>query len=543
MKGDEKMKKAVLTFLLLLMVLTVACTATPKVEGKPEAPDSKPASSDSEYPITDKKITLRAFQYVLENQQVDFENLWFFQELEKKTNIHIDWELVKDADWKTRLNLMFASGNWPDIIIRGEVDIEEYGVTQKILVPLDDYLEEYMPNYYSRLYLNNAHQSIPASDGKMYFVGNLTAQNVNHDGNHYINKEWLDKLGLEIPKTIDELTDVLRAFRDRDPNENNEKDEIPFSAADLIHQTQGVYTHFANFGVPLQRWVYACIDDNQKVVFPGYLPGFRDACEWLHLCYKEGLLDPEAITQDSNVWGTKMNAGRVGYTTYLRLINTALKPEIAEMYTSIIPPASKYGVCVPRILEVPTFGAAVTVANKYIPETLQWLDAQFETETMMVSVNGPIREGGPIEPCMKINDAGKYEILYVPPDNGLYQYVPVYHGQFFAPGDYYFNIYEMPPHRVERYESSKQYEAAGVLEKYSYDYLYRLSKMSNEDSLEASRLFNEIEKFMKESIANFITNGVTDSSWQTFLDTAKAVDVDRYIELYQKAYDNYLAKK
>lgn len=67
--------------------------------------------------------------------------------------------------------------------------------------------------------------------------------------------------------------------------------------------------------------------------------------------------------------------------------------------------------------------------------------------------------------------------------------------------------------------------------------------MSNEDSLEASRLFNEIEKFMKESIANFITNGVTDSSWQTFLDTAKAVDVDRYIELYQKAYDNYLAKK
>ena len=108
-------------------------------------------------------------------QQVDF-SLWFYKELEK-TNIHIKRELVKDGDWKTRLNLMFASGNWPDIIIRGEVDVEEYGVTQKILVPLDDYLKEYMPNYYSRLYLNDAYASIPASDGKMYYVGNLTAQN------------------------------------------------------------------------------------------------------------------------------------------------------------------------------------------------------------------------------------------------------------------------------------------------------------------------------------------------------------------------------
>lgn len=537
------MKKTILVILLVLIMFTAAC-GTPAIT--PDGDRQKETDIPTEAAPAqkgDEKITLHAFQYVLENQQVDFENLWFYKELEKKTNIHIKWELVKDGDWKTRLNLMFASGNWPDIIIRGEVDVEEYGVTQKILVPLDDYLKEYMPNYYSRLYLNDAYASIPASDGKMYYVGNLTAQNVNHDGNHYINKAWLDKLGLENPKTIDELTNVLRAFRDNDPNDNGEKDEIPFCAADLIHQTQGIYTHFANFGVPLQRWVYACIDDNQKVVFPGYLPGFRDACEWLHLCYEEGLLDPESITQDSNVWGTKMNAGRVGYTTYLRLINTALQPDIAKMYTSIIPPASEYGVKVPRILEVPTLGAALTVANKHIPETLQWLDAQFETETMMVSVNGPVREGGPIEPTMRINEAGKYEIIYVPENNALYQYVPVYHGQFFAPGDYYFEIYEMPPHRVERYESSKAYEEAGVLEKYSFDYLYRLSKMSNEEAIEVSRLFNEIEKFMKESIANFITNGVTDSSWQEFISTAKAVGVDRYIELYQKAYDNYLASQ
>lgn len=521
----EIMKKLLCTLLAALMLLAAVG-----------------AAAEATYPIVQEPLTLKVFQYCLENQQVDFENLWFFKELEAKTNIHIEWEVVKDADWKTKLNLMFASGEYPDIIIRGEIDsIEEYGVTQGILVPLDDYLAEYMPNYYSRLQMNNANAAIPASDGKTYWIGNLTAQNVNHDGNHFINKAWLEKLGLEMPTTIDELTEVLRAFRDGDPNGNGEKDEIPMSAADLIHQTQGVYTHFANFGVPLTRWVYACIDDDNKVVFPGYMDGFRAACEWLNLCYAEGLLDPESITQDSNVWGTKMNAGQVGYTTYLRLINTALTPEIAGQFTSLIPPASQYGVKVPRILEVPSMGAALTTANKHIPETLRWLDAQFETETMMVSVNGPIREGGPIEPTMKINDEGKYEIVYIPENNGLYQYVPVYHGQFFAPGDYYFDIYEMPPHRVERYNYSREYEEAGVLEKNSFDYLYRLVKLDSESQLEATRLFNEIEKFMKESIANFITGGVTDESWQTFLDTAKAVGADRYVELYQKAYDDYLA--
>ena len=534
------MRKTIVVLLLVTMVLMTACTIPAAPTAQPTtapAVDSTPAAPSNE------KVTLKAFQWALGNQQTDFNNLWFYQELEKKTNVHVEFEPVKEDDWDTKINLMFASNQYPDLIIRGgTVDIEEYCVTQKIIIPLDDYLEQYMPNYYPRLSMNSSNAAIPASDGKTYFIGNLTAQNVNHDGNHYINKTWLDNLGLEIPKTIDELTNVLKAFRDGDPNGNGDKtDEIPFTAADLIHQTPGIYTHFANFGVPLVRWQYVCIDDNQKVVFPGDLEGFRPALEWLNMCYKEKLLDPESITQDSNVWGTKMNAGQVGYTTYLRLINTALSKETAANYVSIIPPASEYGVKVPRILETAQFGAALTVANKHIPETLKWLDAQFETETMMSAVNGPIADGGPIDPCMKLNTEGKYEVVYIPENNGLYQYVPVTQGQFFAPGDYYFDIYQMPPHRVERYNSSKAYEAAGVLEKYSADYLRNLVKMNNEDSLEKTRLYNELDKFMQESITNFITSGVTDSSWKTFQDTAKAIGVEKYIALYQKAYNNYLA--
>ena len=98
----------------------------------------------------------------------------------------------------------------------------------------------------------------------------------------------------------------------------------------------------------------------------------------------------------------------------------------------------------------------------------------------------------------------------------------------------------MPPQRVERAAASKQYADAGVLEPKSFTILQYLVKPNSEDALQISRLYTEIDKLMQESIANFIRGGVTDANWQTFLNSCRAVGVDRYIGLYQKAYDAYL---
>jgi putative aldouronate transport system substrate-binding protein len=497
---------------------------------------------------TGKLSALKILQYDMDNQQIDFKNLWFYTELEKKTGVHVEWDLVKGADWSTGLNLRFASMDLPDLIRTGDVDVEEYGVNQKLLVPLDAHLKDNMPNYYGRLFMNDANKSMLASDGKMYYIGGLIAQNVNHMGNHYINKTWLDKLGLAVPRTVDELTAVLTAFRDRDPNGNGQKDEIPFIAGGtraIPDETQGLYPHFAMFGVPLHDnskfGGYASITGEGKVQFAADYPGFRDAVEWLAMCYREKLLDMESLTQDSNAWGVKMNSGNTGFTAYLRLINTALTVDTAKNFVSILPPASRHGVKVPRLMEVAKKDAEITVANKYVAQTLQWLDAQMETETMMVAWNGPIREGGPIAPTMKLNGEGKYEIVSIPANNGLYGMVPVYCGLFFAPGDFYSRIYQMPPHRVERYQSSQDYLKAGVLEPGSYTILEELLKPSNADAIELSRLYNEIDKLMQESLADFIRSGLTAAKWTTFQNSCKNVGVERYIQLLQKYYDSYAA--
>jgi len=481
--------------------------------------------------LGEEKVELTAFQYALENQNTDFNNLWFFDELEAKTNTHVTFDMVKDADWATSSNLMFAvPDKMPDMILRHAVDVEEYGVTQGLLLPLDEYLtEDIMPNYVSRLNINHAGDSIPASDGHTYYIGFLMAQNVNHTGTWYVNQKELDKLGLKVPTTIDEVTDMLRAMK---------ADGItwPFSASYTQFGPETIWNQFASFGVPENTYYYF-IDENDQVQFTCAQDGWRACVEWLHALYEEGLMDPESLTQDSNLWANKVNNGEVGYFCYLRLINTAIKAENIENFKSILPPvADGYKAAVSQILEVPEAGAYLTKNCKDPVAALRWIDAQLETETMMVSLNGKVGEQ------IVLNDEGKYEVIDIPADNGLYQFVPVTMGQFFAPGDYYTSIYQMAPHRVERYEDSKTYEAAGVLEYKSFQYLRDLSKMSNEDATEAADIYNDLQKLVEESFSNFVRNGVTDESWNDFQAQAKGIGVDRYIELYQNAYNEYLAK-
>lgn len=485
--------------------------------------------------LAEGTVNITAFQYELENQNIDFQNLWFFQQLEEQTGVHVDFRRVKDADWQTQLNLMFASNDLDDVIIRGGVDIEEYGVTQGLLIPLDEYInEEIMPNYASRLNINNAGDSIPASDGKSYYIGYLIAQNVNHQGTWYINQTWLDELGMEVPTTIDELTEVLRAFK---ANNMGGENTIPFSASTFNpNAPETVWNQFASFGVPEIGYYYA-VNENDEVYFTPAADGWRECAEWLHLLYSEGLMDIETLTQDSNLWANKVNAEQVGFFCYLRLINTALQPDVYANFHSILPPVAEgHKAAVSQILEVPEQGARLTVTNKHPVETLKWIDAQLETETMMVAANGRVGEQ------IILNDEGKYEVINVPENDGLYNFVPVTCGQFFAPGEYYSAIYQMAPHRVERYEDSQWYAEAGVLEPKSFQYVRDLNGLTADESIEASNIFTELDTFVKESLTTFIRDGVTDASFEQFLNTAKAIGSDRYIELYQIGYDRYLEK-
>jgi len=543
--------------ILLAAVLLFAIVACGKDDKPDDPPDDKPVTDppaggpNVDAPITDGPITLKVWQWALDNQSTDFENLWYYQQMAAHTNIHLDWTVIKESEWNEKLNLMFLSNEFPDLIIRPNLslNIEDLGVVQGLLMPLDDYIEENMPNYSSRLGMNNVTDVLRASDGKMYYIGYLVSQRINHEGTFFINHSWLEAVDMEVPTTIDELTAVLKAFRDQKPGADG---LWPMSGSEgLNHHIQGIYTYFAMFGVPLQRFVYASIDDNGTVVFPGFMDGFREACEWLAMCYSEGLLDPDALTQGPDPWNRKVNRDQIGFQTYLRLLESQwANPDTIENWSHILPPASDRTPSVPRIIDNPEIGAVLTITNKYPAETLQWLDLQFDTEWMLVSANGPsvmtpeVREilgddATDEAPLYFDEDAGVWRTRYVPENQSLYKIVPLNQGQFFAPGDYYFDVFTFPPHRIQRMEQAVRYEEAGVMEKNSYQILTRLIKADPDTSAELARLFTDIESLMRETISGFIINGVTDDSWDKFVSDANNVGVARYIEIYQTLYSEW----
>ena len=213
---------------------SAATEETGESAGGETAAAAEPGDNFNEtgYPIVNEPITLKVLLGIRDvDSLTPTEEMPALVRLEEQTGIHIEWEIIKGADWETKLNLMFASGEYPDIILscNTTVDDEEYGVTQQILIPLEDAIAKYMPTYMERV---NAEDSDPttglvASDGHTYSVGYLVGQNINTNAHYFINQTWLDNLNLETPTTLEELTEVLRAFKTQDPNGNGEADEVP----------------------------------------------------------------------------------------------------------------------------------------------------------------------------------------------------------------------------------------------------------------------------------------------------------------------------
>ena len=118
---------------------------------------------------------------------------------------------------------------------------------------------------------------------------------------------------------MESLTEVLRAFKTGDPNGNGEADEVPLEMG-LDTGFYSVRYILPLFGIPCDpdKWIY--IDDNKQVQFAATQDGFRECMEWLNMCYTEGLVDAEVLSQDLNTIETKLAGGNVGFFPAWRLV-------------------------------------------------------------------------------------------------------------------------------------------------------------------------------------------------------------------------------
>lgn len=485
--------------------------------------------NETGYPIVNDPITLKVMAIVRDVDTLMPPNdMPIIKRLEEQTGIHVEWEIIKGSDADMKVNLMFASGDYADVILcpnSKAVDDEEFGVTQKLLVPLGDLTEKYMPTYMERV---NAEDDDPtvsliASDGEKYSVGYLVGQKINTNQPFYINQTWLDTLGLSTPNNIDELTDVLRAFKAGDPSGTGKG--VPLEMG-LDTGFYGVRYMLPLFGIPCDpdKWIF--IDENKQIQATPTQAGFRECMEWLHMLYQEELLDPEVISQDVNTIETKLKEGDVGFFTAWRLVSMGFDDGVARDCVLYTPDSSAN---LYRYLELAKKGAFVTANNPYIPETMRWLDTLLDTETMYCMYYGEEND------AWKYNDDnGKIDIL-ITDTTGVRDCLDC-NTLFFAPGRYISEVFNMPESRIEKTASSQAYEDAGIIQKYSNDYL-RMAPLTSEQIQSSSLKETDIDNAVVEHMAIFITSGVTEDSWNSFIKIFDNMSMSDYIKMYQDALD------
>ncbi|MBQ6998523.1 MAG: extracellular solute-binding protein [Clostridia bacterium] len=241
----------------------------------------------------------------------DYNDAVALQKMQESIGIEVEFIHPSSALWEEQFNIMLASGDLTDIIqynwgtkYNGGYD---GALNDGLIVDLSDKLDK-MPNFKKILEENPDYdKTIRTTDGKLLYVASFNNDLViNSSMGPMIRKDWLDKLGLEVPETISDWYTVLKAFKEKDPNGNGQADEIPFAS----YKSPAFNWFAAAYGTK-KGDVYV---KNGKVVYGTTQPEFKEFITEMAKWYKEGLIDNEFAALEKSVMDANMTNDFSGAT-------------------------------------------------------------------------------------------------------------------------------------------------------------------------------------------------------------------------------------
>ena len=214
--------------------------------------------------------------------------------LQERLGIKIEVISAPTESLAEKYGLLMAGGDIPTIV---QYKAQNLLLYKDAWQPLNEMINENdTPNLW-KVYSDPAiRRMVSDSDGNIRFIGQRTA--ITAGKLFFYRQDWLDKLGLETPKTAEDLYNVFVAVRDGDPNGNGLKDEIPFAVRKNGSNNRGNVMPFVhNWGIAETFFA-----EDGQVKFGATDPRMKEALTWLNRCYSEQLLDQEYLTRDKTSW-------------------------------------------------------------------------------------------------------------------------------------------------------------------------------------------------------------------------------------------------
>ncbi|TCP25984.1 putative aldouronate transport system substrate-binding protein [Scopulibacillus darangshiensis] len=527
-------KKSVMFFMAIVLLLGIlaGCQSSNDTNASKKEPGK--AFNKTGYPIVDKKVTMTMFGPNVGLTQ--WKDMQFFKTMEKKTNVHFKFKTPPSESLDTKKNLTFASGDLPDVFYGASLTQEEqvkYG-SQGILIPLEDLIKDYAPHIQKMLDEHpDIKKAITTDDGHIYALPYVNQALPWARGPMWYNGKFLKNLGVkELPKTTEELYDLLKRFKTEDPNKNGKADEIPltgFKIEDIRQWFLGA------FGVADPK--VELVDG--KVKYGAIQPGYKDYLVYMHKLWKEGLLDHETFSQTAEQKQAKGHDNRLGlfadWFPHFTLGGSDSSTKNPMMVPVKGPNVDKPIIPISSGISGGQF--AITNKNDHPAAAIRWADYSYSKEGSNFLHYG--KEGD----FWKWGNKDKNIRTHVDPPKG------------FESGEEYRGTltpdYGIPVPTWTRTEDEKGWDDPFT------QFIYKQTDekirpygqvpfppvfLKKNESSEISRISSDLDTYWQQMEAKFITGQKPISDWDKYVKTIKKMDVDKLVDIYSKAYKRYQKK-
>lgn len=488
-------------------------------------------------------------------------NRTIFKRLEEQTNVHVNWTAIQSDQWGDKITLNMSNlDTLTDLVFSAgfsDSDLLRYA-DQEVILPLEEYITpELMPNLSAVFEKYPEYKAMSTDeDGHIWAFpwieqlgANKTAIQTVSDM-PFINKAWLDCLGLEVPTTVEDFEAVLVAFRD-----NAEKLQAEFGIEGSVipmsfimndgSQDPMIITNGFGEGYgDTDCGRHIAVSEDLEVICTATTEGFKKGLAWLNSLYNQGLIDPEAFTHEWSTYVSKGKSGRYGVCFSWDVANIANLtdwvplPALTADVRNITPCNTSYTSGYDRGRCVLTCKAEM---DDNIELICQWVDQCYapmqspqnnwgtygEDDEFDIFVMGENADGEPMLQHAPLGDASPVEVREAECVGGPLAIL-----------DEYYGVYVTCP-------DDAQYRLDWIKDIYTPDmnttYVYPNVFMSMDDVEELSNLNADITKTINAAKSNFVMNGFTDADWDQLQSDLDAYGLEDYLAIFQKYLDAFYA--
>lgn len=514
---------------------TKAPDTTAQTEGTTKAPETTEATTAATEATTEQQaetlepVKMSMFAVTAGYTNLELPDVVAFQDSSKKFNIEWDVTSCMQADLTEKRGLLLSSGDYTDVLYKSFLthnEIEKFG-SQGVLIPLNDLIDQYAPKLKAALDKMDAWDYITASDGNIYALPELNKRKPQTIL-LWQNNRWLEKVGMEAPKSMDDLYNILKAFKEKDPNGNGEADEIPFEANVSVPPI-----YLVQYMIPIDFNTF-CAVDGDKVVYVPRTETYKEFLRYLRKFYADGLMDKDCFTKTIDQQYAEGTMDKYGFFFDWSPSSTVGSELAVGFDYTVMTPFKENTLSTSSGIYEGAF--AITDSCKDPVRAIQWADQFYDEEGGKLAIMGV--EGKSYE----YKDNGKWEWIV----GGEYGEDESTVREKVALQGWAYNACMWPDAYYNDYDRDMT-EVSGTLEELRVAALgadpFPAVQLSESESKDVGQISVDVGDYINQYLAK-VTTGEKDldATWDEYLSTLDAMGAARYEEIYNKAYQELKAK-